>query len=140
MYLDPRLVLTRFRSQSGNFGPLKRCASDDKNAGFHSTARGIGGHEGGGKIIEGVQELEGISVADDEGRLYNETYGSEHSRDDGDRFDEGIVGVVSLRVDGFEICLEVSVGYSSSPASKPFSIRHVCATGIYLVMCFRISG
>lgn len=35
-----------------------------------------------------VQELEGISVVDDEGRLYNETYRSEHSRDDGERYVE----------------------------------------------------
>lgn len=38
-----------------------------------------------------VQELEGISLADDEGRLYNETYGSEHSRDDGDRYGFGSI-------------------------------------------------
>lgn len=52
-------------------------------------------------MIEGVQELEGISVADDEGRLYNETYGSEHSRDDGDRcemfqVEQGLVSVGNL--------------------------------------------
>lgn len=70
-------------NQSGNFGTLKRCASDDKSAGFHSSARDAGAS--GGTIIAGVQELEGISVADDEGRLYNETYGSERSQNDGDR-------------------------------------------------------
>ncbi|CAM9827811.1 unnamed protein product, partial [Sphacelaria rigidula] len=66
------------RAKSGNFAALKRCSSNDKD--FHSS-------RGGPMSAASVQELEGISVVDDEGRLYNETYRSEHSRDDGERYD-----------------------------------------------------
>lgn len=37
-------------------------------------------------MLEGVQELDGISVQDDEqNRLYHEEYGSQASQEDGDR-------------------------------------------------------
>ena len=57
----------------------KRTASHEKAADFHSSAR-VGAQRDGS-----VQELEALSEADDEGRLYNEQYGSEHSQEDGDR-------------------------------------------------------
>lgn len=59
---------------------VKRSASHDKAADFHSSARGMGTRDGS------VQELDRLSIADDEGRLYNEHYGSEHSQEDGDRY------------------------------------------------------
>lgn len=84
--LFPPLLLPM---QSGNFGTVKRCLSNEKD--FHSSR--------GGPLSTSVQELDGLSLADEEGRLYNETYGSEHSRDDGDRY-HGLLsagGVQSLR-------------------------------------------
>lgn len=39
-----------------------------------------------GKMLEGVQELDGISARDDEqNRLYHEEYGSQASQEDGER-------------------------------------------------------
>ena len=72
--------------QSGTVGQsVKRMGSNDKAADFHSSAgRNMGRTTG--KVIAGVQELEGISVTDEEqNRLYNEQYGSENSQEDGDR-------------------------------------------------------
>lgn len=69
---------------------MKRTASNDKSdgmsQGFHSTAsRGLG--RTGVKMLEGVQELDGISAQDDEqNRLYHEEYGSQASQEDGDRW------------------------------------------------------
>ncbi|CAN0091894.1 unnamed protein product [Scytosiphon promiscuus] len=83
-------VLTR--NKSGTIGQsVKRTASNDKSdgmsQGFHSTAsRGLG--RTGVKMLEGVQELDGISAQDDEqNRLYHEEYGSQASQEDGDRYD-----------------------------------------------------
>ncbi|CAN0067226.1 unnamed protein product, partial [Hapterophycus canaliculatus] len=80
------------RNKSGTIGQsVKRTASNDKSdgvsQGFHSTAsRGLG--RTGVKMLEGVQELDGISAQDDEqNRLYHEEYGSQASQEDGDRYD-----------------------------------------------------
>lgn len=41
------------------------------------------------KMLEGVQELDGISAQDDEqNRLYHEEYGSQASQADGDRLEK----------------------------------------------------
>ncbi|CBJ32196.1 hypothetical protein Esi_0315_0016 [Ectocarpus siliculosus] len=78
------------RVKSGTIGQsVKRSASHDKSDshGFHSNAsRGVG--RSGVKMLEGVQELDGISARDDEqNRLYNEEYGSQASQEDGERYD-----------------------------------------------------
>lgn len=82
--------------QSGsNFQSVKRSASHDKSdsLNFHSTAsRGMG--RSGVKMLEGVQELDGISAQDDEqNRLYHEEYGSQVSQEDGDRQEKTASGV-----------------------------------------------
>ncbi|CAN0277248.1 unnamed protein product, partial [Ectocarpus fasciculatus] len=77
------------RVKSATIGQsVKRSASHDKSDshGFHSNAsRGVG--RTGVKMLEGVQELDGISAQDDEqNRLYHEEYGSQASQEDGDRW------------------------------------------------------
>lgn len=65
---------------------VKRSASHEKAADFHSSAsRGLGRNSA--RNLDDVQELEGITATDDdENRLYHEQYGSEHSQEDGDRY------------------------------------------------------
>ncbi|CAN0206421.1 unnamed protein product [Pylaiella littoralis] len=77
------------RTKSGTLGQsAKRSVNHDKSDGFHSTAsRGMGRTTG--KMLEGVQELDGISARDDEqNRLYHEEYGSQASQEDGERYDD----------------------------------------------------
>lgn len=86
MFAIPRPPERRAK-QSGTIGQsVKRSASHDKSdsLNFHSTAsRGMGRTV---KMLEGVQELDGISAQDDEqNRLYHEEYGSQVSQEDGDR-------------------------------------------------------
>ena len=104
MLLAVSIAPNRNEQSGSNFQSVKRSASHDKSdsLNFHSTAsRGMG--RSGVKMLEGVQELDGISAQDDEqNRLYHEEYGSQVSQEDGDRQEKTASGVGSLN--SFCVC------------------------------------